>query len=560
MAVFLHGCSQILETVTISNDKQEISKVYGQEKFEINVKNLTFKNALIANNDPYHRRVMLTGIRDKANVFNEADFFESTAPPSPPLSDYLLGVGDVLSFKQLNEFAKVETEFPSQKVETDYLLGVGDELTLIQLSEEINIKLDASNDVLNSQPVENVLLTSGLVGTNGNILFLGLGSVKAENRSLDEMQTEARNILIRKGLAPNFQLEISGFNSKKAFVTLNTLYQSGTAYEKIIPITNLPITLKELILLYGLQLSERETLIVTLVRDGKEYRTTAGQIFENSLRDLIIEDRDQIEIFEAESNTDFREVVVGSNGNILLPNIGSLKAKNRSLLEIQAEISNILEKKGMIPSFQLEITDFKSKRFFIVSEELGSQIIPLTSSTLNLKEAIMRSGLSNIFDHGQTIVTLGRDNETYQITLQDAINELGSKILIQDGDNVKFKNFEYKPGQVFALSGAGNATMIAIDPSKRETLADILFTPNGALNNLLAKRSEIYLLRGRNPSTAYHLDAQNVSRILVAAKTELRPNDIVYVAERPIISFTRTLSEILPLRILLRDIQNNDIP
>ena len=81
----------------------------------------------------------------------------------------------------------------------------------------------------------------------------------------------------------------------------------------------------------------------------------------------------------------------------------------------------------------------------------------------------------------------------------------------------------------------------------------------GPLNNLLARRSEVYLLRGRKPSVAYHLDAQNVSRILVAAKTELRPNDIVYVADRPIISFSRALSELLPLRILLRDIQNNNI-
>ena len=63
----------------------------------------------------------------------------------------------------------------------------------------------------------------------------------------------------------------------------------------------------------------------------------------------------------------------------------------------------------------------------------------------------------------------------------------------------------------------------------------------------MAKRSEVYLLRGQNPSVAYHLDAQNVSRILVAAKTELRPNDIVYVADRPIISFSRTLAEIAHL-------------
>ena len=133
-------------------------------------------------------------------------------------------------------------------------------------------------------------------------------------------------------------------------------------------------------------------------------------------------------------------------------------------------------------------------------------------------------------------------------------------IWILDEDQIEVENLNYKPGQVFALSGSGNAHVVLIDPSRRETLADILFTKNGALNNLLAKRSEVYLLRGKNPSVAYHLDAQNVSRILVAAKTELRPNDIVYVADRPIISFSRTLAEILPLIILLRDIQNDNIP
>ena len=102
--------------------------------------------------------------------------------------------------------------------------------------------------------------------------------------------------------------------------------------------------------------------------------------------------------------------------------------------------------------------------------------------------------------------------------------------------------------------------MIPIHPSKRETLADILLSKSGVFNNLRAKRSEVYLLRGRNPSIAYHLDAQNVSRILVAAQTELRPNDIVYVADRPIISFSRTLAEIIPLRTLLRDLENGNIP
>lgn len=157
------------------------------------------------------------------------------------------------------------------------------------------------------------------------------------------------------------------------------------------------------------------------------------------------------------------------------------------------------------------------------------------------------------------MVNLLRNGLLYRMTLQEMLSGGGSKVFIEDGDTIELKDFNYKSGQVFALSGAGKAKIVPIDPSKRETLADILFTENGALSNVLAKRSEIYLLRGRSPSIAYHLDAQNVSRILVAAKTELRPNDIVFVADRPIISFARTLSELSPLRILVRDIRRDTL-
>tara|TARA_B100000767_G_C19546339_1_gene442996 strand:- start:279 stop:719 length:441 start_codon:yes stop_codon:yes gene_type:complete len=146
------------------------------------------------------------------------------------------------------------------------------------------------------------------------------------------------------------------------------------------------------------------------------------------------------------------------------------------------------------------------------------------------------------------------------MTTEEIFAPNAPNLWIKDQDQIEVTNLDYKRGQVFALGGAGNAKIVTIDPSKRETLADILFVTGGALSNVLAKRSEVYLLRGRNPSVAYHLDAQNVSRILVAAQTELRPNDIVFVADRPIISFSRTLAELNPLRILLRDLENGNIP
>jgi polysaccharide export outer membrane protein len=572
--LFLQSCSEVLEPVSFFGDKQGNDALSVQEDFEINIKSLTFKSARDANKAPYPRRLKQTGAGSEANVLDEADLMTSNMPPSSKSSDYLLGIGDQLLYTQLNEFVTPATQFPAQTTEADYLLGIGDELTLIQLNEvaggvgDIISSIPQAGDDENNrnaakpQSSENVLKTSGLVGTNGNILLLGLGSIKAEGRSLIDVQTEVRNILIRNGLAPSFQLEITGFNSKKAFVAyLNPDKAFGN---NTVPVTNLPITLQELAITYGLRPSSKDTTIVSLTRGGQNFRMTAGQLFGDATPRIVIRDRDQIEIDEAGSSPP-TEAVVGSRGNILIPGVGSLKAKNRSLAEVQAEITRILLGKGLNPSFQLEVTGYNSRKFFLITKMHGSRKVPLDDTVVNLKEAV----LGNIAIDNQTnnrggstftVIELIRGGISYQVSWQELMSGAASNVAIKDGDTINLKDLEYKLGQVFALGGSGNAELVPIDPSKRETLADILFSPKGALNNLLAKRSEVYLLRGRNPSVAYHLDAQNVSRILVAAQTELRPNDIVYVADRPIISFSRTLAELNPLRILLRDLEDGNIP
>jgi len=567
--LFLQSCSKVLEPVTFFGGKKVSDAQSAQEDFDINIKSLTFESAREANKAPYPRRLMQTGAGSKANVFNEADFLTSNIPPSSKSKDYLLGIGDQLRYTQLNEFMTSPAQFPTQLTEEDYLLGVGDELTLIQLNEAASGFASITGIDINNQnsaaPLssEIILKTSGLVGTNGNILLLSLGSIEAEGRSLSDVQTEVRNIIIRKGLAPSFQLEITGFNSKKTFISSQSISSQSSSVNhagNVVSITNLPVTLKELAINYGVQPSSDATTIVSLTRGDQKFRMTAGQLFDKASPSILIQDRDQIEIDQAAPSATSINAVVGSRGNILLPGIGSLKAEDRSLAQVQAHISRILIEEGLAPSFQLEVAEYRSRKFSLVTENSGIKVVSLTDTETDLKEAILSNIGGNKGSTAFTLVELTRGDASYRMSWQEMLSGGASNVLIQDGDTIKLKDFNYKSGQVFALGGAGNAGLVPIDPSKRETLADILFSTKGAFNNLLAKRSEVYLLRGRNPSVAYHLDAQNVSRILVAAQTELRPNDIVYVADRPIISFSRTLAEISPLRILLRDLEDGNIP
>ena len=189
----------------------------GQEEFEINIKALTFETAKKVNSAPYPRQVILTGIGSKANVLDETSFLKSSFPKSSNSTKYFLGIGDQISFTQLNEFETKIPQWPSASKETEYLLGPGDQLTFAQSNDSnqnINILYGADGQLVPQQEKNGLFATQGVIGTNGNVLLFGLGNISAANRTLENIRTEVRNILIRKGLAPNFQLEISNFKNE----------------------------------------------------------------------------------------------------------------------------------------------------------------------------------------------------------------------------------------------------------------------------------------------------------------------------------------------------------
>jgi protein involved in polysaccharide export with SLBB domain len=557
--LFLHGCGEILEPVSFSTGKQRIEVGSVQEEFKINIEGLTFESAEEANNYPYSRQVMITGSGSKANVYDEADFLKSSLPRPPKSLNYLLGVGDQLSFVLLNEFETKIAQWPTVSKKAEYLLGAGDKLGFVQSvdnSKDISAIFNQEGQLAarSDTKSDELFISEGVIGSDGNVLLLGLGNIVAANRTLDGLRTEVRNILIRNGLAPNFQLEIIDFKSQKAFVNI----KNGTS--KSIRLNNLPISLKEVALGAGLSEADKSFALIKFTRNAQEFRVTAEQLFDLNAPEIFIQDKDQIEIQFVPRRETIIQSVVGSNGNILLPDVGSIEAVNRSIDDMHEQISSILIKKGIKPNFQLELAKAVSKKAYVIQKNIGSTVVPLSSSKITLRELILQNKSSVISTVGLSLIKLKRNGQVFRMTADFILDPNSEDIFVVNGDQIEVESLAYKPGQVFALSGAGNAQIVPIDPSQRETLADVLFVPRGALSNLLAKRSEVYLLRGQNPSLAYHLDAQNVSRILIAAKTELRPNDIIYVADRPIISFSRTLSEILPLRILLRDIQNDNIP
>jgi protein involved in polysaccharide export with SLBB domain len=557
--ILLNGCSQILEPVSFQGVPW-LESLNKQEDLSIKIKPLNFSTAKIANQDPYPRIVSRNGTGSKANIFKEADFFRVELPSQSKKSDYHIGIGDELFFSQKNEYLNSNPSWPEILPPSEYQLGVGDELMLLLDSNTTNVYTLNKSDLLMSQ--NGAISTGSVVGTDGNVLLYGIGNIAAKNRSLAAVRNEIRNILIRNGQNSNFQLEISKFKSKKAYVTMTTSSIENTALvnSEIVPVNNIPITLRQIALSFGVSYSSGNLTLVTLTRKSKKFHLTAKQLLDPSSPEVYIKNKDQIEIKLMERKSIVPQIFVGSQGHINVPIVGRIKASGKTLENLHSEISRKIIAMGIRSNFQLDIKSFNSKKVTIINDNGTKKLQPLTDRMHTLRGLALMDNTNAYPKKGFLMYSLYRGKQTFQISEEQLLNDKSRNIWLEDGDQIKIESLSYKPDQVFALTGSNNAQIVRIDPANRETLADILFVSGGALSNSLAQRSEVYLVRNKKPSVAYHLDVQHVSRLLVAAQTELRPNDIIFVAERPIISFARTLSEISPLRILLRDIQSNNIP
>ena len=139
--------------------------------------------------------------------------------------DYKIGIGDVLTFSRLvdsNHSFSTHNKVATKVSPGKYKLGVGDTLTLTLIKVDKNtnpLPLGNSSElnqnvIISSQQKDFTINSTGRIGSDGSVLLLEVGRLEASGKSLNELRSEVRNILIRNGISPQFQLEISDFKSQ----------------------------------------------------------------------------------------------------------------------------------------------------------------------------------------------------------------------------------------------------------------------------------------------------------------------------------------------------------
>ncbi|SDX66918.1 polysaccharide biosynthesis/export family protein [Litoreibacter albidus] len=299
---------------------------------------------------------------------------------------------------------------------------------------------------------------------------------------------------------------------------------------------------------------------------------------------------------------------VQDDGAIAIPEVGRVQVSGMTLEEADALLFQRLVQSQIDPTFSLEISAFNSKRVSLGGAVASPTVVPITLTPLTLDAALAAAGGVDTEDLDYASIRIYRDGKLYQIPLNEYLgNANAQKTRLVDGDSI-FVDTEYQLNKAQAyfqeqitlaefrqqsrvqalaeLNAEVNLRRAALDESRdnfraqieleavdrdyvyltgevakngryalpfgrKATLADALFENDGFLNKEANPR-KIYILRGSpepgNPDliTAWHLDGSDATNLILATKMQMRPNDVVFIAEQPITKWNRALSQFIP--------------
>ncbi|NNE50908.1 MAG: sugar transporter [Sulfitobacter sp.] len=299
---------------------------------------------------------------------------------------------------------------------------------------------------------------------------------------------------------------------------------------------------------------------------------------------------------------------VQDDGAIAIPDVGRVGVAGLTLEEAEAALFQELLENQIDPSFSLEIAEFNSRRVSIGGAVGRPTVTPITLTELTLDEAIAAAGGIQTPDLDFASIRIYRDGSLYQIPLSEylsrgdlqktrlvagdsvfvdteyqldraqayfaeqitlaqfrqqsrvqALNELQSEVNLRRAAlNETRSNYQARldldavgRDHVYLSGEVNKPGRFTLPFGRQATLADALYS-EGGFETRTGNPGQIYVLRGSpdprdfGAVTAWHLDARNAAKLTLATRMELRPNDIIFIAEQPVTRWNRVVTQITP--------------
>ena len=260
-----------------------------------------------------------------------------------------------------------------------YKLGIGDTLALTLIkttksNQQLAPNSENQNVIITPQQIDETINSTGRIGSDGSVLLLEVGRLEANGKSLNELRSEVRNILIRNGVSPRFQLEIAEFKSQKAYLTVNT-------NSTVVNLNDQITTLKDILTSANVGFKPGVITLIRLNRDGKEYSILLRDLYSDKAANINVQSGDHIFIEDSSANIITTSSVVDNEGYLVFENVGKVKAAGRTLNELKNEFKSLMQP---VPdsqnAFQIQITNFASQKALLTPHGKPGVLIPITDT------------------------------------------------------------------------------------------------------------------------------------------------------------------------------------
>lgn len=254
------------------------------------------------------------------------------------------------------------------------------------------------------------------------------------------------------------------------------------------------------------------------------------------------------------------------DGTVEIPGVGRLELGNLTIGDANRALMEFLVEARIDPTYSLEIETFNARAVSVEGAVGSPGIVPLTQSPLTLARAIALSGGLRAEDRAAARVNLFRDGDRYSLpgddvaTMAAAYLQDGDTIVVEQGVTAEEQRLLYTQrdtlgavprDHVFIAGEVSSPRMTEMPLARQMNLAELLLE-DGGVPLISGDLSQVYVLRTYgmdDQAVVYHLNAGNVVNLTLATRFELRPNDIVYVSERPVTVWSRFFSQLEPTGI-----------
>ncbi|MGR3363396.1 MAG: polysaccharide biosynthesis/export family protein [Maritimibacter harenae] len=299
-----------------------------------------------------------------------------------------------------------------------------------------------------------------------------------------------------------------------------------------------------------------------------------------------------------------QDYTVQDDGAVSIPDVGRVELGGLTLPEAEARVFQAVLDAGFEPSFSLEISEFNAQRVTIGGAVSAPTVIPITLTPLRLSEVISQAGGITAAEREMATIRLYRDGALYRIPLSAYLEDTELRgLTLKDGDSL-YVDTEYDLAQaeaffreqitlrttrfnarstaldqlateigirraelneargnfrarlemdavardhVYIAGEVGQQSRYTLPFERHATLADAIFDAGRGVPNESGNIGEVYVLRGTGDGRgirAWHLDAYNAANLVLATRFELRPDDVIFVSEKPLSALSRSLTQI----------------